>query len=820
LAQRELSGSAAAQLSLQRLGVTGSVLMIAAHPDDENTALLAWLARGRKVRTGYLSLTRGEGGQNLIGVEQGDAMGVIRTQELLAARRIDGAEQFFTRAIDFGFTKTPQETLAKWGREKILSDVVWVIRKFRPDVIVLRFSGTPRDGHGQHQTSAILGKEAYFAAGDPSRFPEQLKYVQPWRAKRLLWNAFAFNDEQRKETAKIKDKLEVDPGEYDPLLGYSYREIAGMSRSMHRSQGMGAGQRPGTSKEFLTLVAGDPARKDMFDGIDLTWNRVEGGAIVGKLVAQALADYKPEHPENAIAPLLEARSRFAALHDPIADRKKKDLDNAIALCAGLSLDATANEFEYSPGEKMKVTFTAVDRGTVPVTLKSVSLEPGSTVAGGALEHNVPKSLSLEAAIPAGAPYSQPYWLREPKQGDTYTVPDQELIGTPENRPIYSAKFELAFPGGEIEVTRPVHYRWVDPQRGELTRPLAIVPPVALEFDGSALVFATPEPRTVQVRLKSVHRDENGTVRLQSPEGWKTEPGVLPFHFSQPGQETALEFRVTPPAGDSQGKLQAVASLDGREITSETQLINYPHIPPEFLFPPAHAKLVRADIRSLARSVGYIMGAGDRLPEALRQIGIDVTLLGPADLASGDLSRFDTIVTGVRAYNVRTDLKANQQRLLDYVKQGGTLVAQYNTLDSARFGGDERALDHIVGPYSIQFSHDRVTVEDAPVTFLDPASPLLREPNRISERDFDGWIQERGLYFAHEWDKRYQPLFSLHDPGEAPLKGGTLYTPYGKGMFVFTAFSWFRELPAGVPGAYRIFANLLSAGKTMTQAGSR
>lgn len=794
--------------------------MIAAHPDDENTALLAWLARGRKVRTGYLALTRGEGGQNLIGTEQGDAMGVIRTQELLAARHIDGAEQFFTRAVDFGFTKTPQETLAKWGHDKILSDVVWVIRKFRPDVIVLRFSGTPRDGHGQHQASAILGKEAYFAAADPKRFPEQLKWVQPWQAKRLMWNAFAFSDEQRKEMEKTSNKLEVDTGDYDPLLGYSYREIAGMSRTMHRSQGMGSAERPGTSKEFLTLVAGAPAQKDLFDGVDLSWGRVEGGAAVGDLVAEALARYKPEHPENAIGALLQARRKVAALHDPIAERKRKDLDETIGLCAGLWLDATANEFEYSPGEKMKVTLTAIDRGAAGARLKDVRLEPGSEIAGGALEHNVPKTLSMEVVVPAGASYSQPYWLREPKQGDTYTVNDQTLIGLPQNPPLYSARFTLDFAGGEIEIDRPVHYRWVDRQRGELTRAIAIVPPVALQMAARSLVFATPEARSVEVRLKSVRRDEIGTVRVTAPPGWRAEPEQQPFHFSQSGQEAALEFRITPPAADSQGKLQAVATLNGREITSETQVIDYHHIPPEFLFPPAQAKLVRADIRTLARSIGYIMGAGDEIPEALRQIGVAVTLLGPEDLASGNLSRFDAIVTGVRAYNVRADLKANQQRLIDYVKHGGTLVTQYNTLDSSLFGGDEHALDHLIGPYDMQIGSQRVTVEEAPVKVLEPESPLLREPNVITGHDFDGWVQERGLYFAREWDKRYQPLFSLHDPGEEPLKGATLYASYGKGVFVFTAFSWFRQLPAGVPGAYRIFANFLSAGKTVTQAGSR
>jgi LmbE family N-acetylglucosaminyl deacetylase len=821
-AQRELAGSAKTQIALERLGVTGSALLIAAHPDDENTALLAWLARGRKVRTGYLSITRGEGGQNLIGTEQGDAMGIIRTEELLAARRVDGAEQFFTRAIDFGFTKTPKEALDKWGHDKVLADVVWVIRKFRPDVIILRFSGTPRDGHGQHQASAMLGKEAFTAAGDPKRFPEQLKWVQPWQAKRIVWNAFAFSDEQRKEMEKSKDKIEADPGEYDPVLGYSFREIAGMSRTMHRSQGMGSSEIPGTSREYFTPVAGEPATKDLFDGVDLTWKRVEGGGPVGELVSKALGAFRPDRPENALAPLLEARRRFAMLHDPIVDRKLKDLDDAIGLCAGLWLDATADRFGLTQGSSVKVKTSLMNRGPLEMTSGGVSvtgLGPPKTAGtlGAPLKHNKAETADVELKVPTDTPVSQPYWLIAPKQGDSYTVADQTLIGQPENPPVAEAAFSVNIQGQTIKIVRPVNYRWVDRQRGQLTRPLAVVPPVALELAARALMFGSEASHEISVRVKSVLKDENGSVRLTAPEGWSVEPPSRDFHFPEAGLEAALEFRVAPPARDSQGTLRVVATVAGQEVSAETELIDYQHIPPQFLFPPAEARLVRADVRTMARSIGYVMGAGDEVPEALRQIGCTVTLLSAEDLAAGDLSRFDAIVTGVRAYNVRTDLRANQRRLMEYVERGGTLITQYNTLDAAIFGGDQHALDHLIGPYDVQIGSDRVTVEDAPVKFLDAASPLLHQPNAISGRDFEGWIQERGLYFAKTWDKRYKPLFSLNDPGEKPLEGATLYAPYGKGVFVFTAFSWFRELPAGVPGAFRIFANLLSAGKTAAPA---
>ncbi len=810
-AQRELSGAARTELQLQQLEVTGSVLMIGAHPDDENTALLAWLARGRKVRTAYLSLTRGEGGQNLIGTEQGDAMGVIRTQELLAARRVDGAEQFFTRAIDFGFTKTPQEAFDKWGREEILSDVVWVIRSFRPDLIVLRFSGTPRDGHGQHQASAILGKEAFSAAADPARFPEQLKYVRPWQARRLMWNAFAFTDEQRKEAMKLPGRVEIDPGAYNPVLGYSYREIAGMSRTMHRSQGMGSPEPPGSSKEFLTLVAGDAPHHDVFDGIDLGWSRVAGADSAGALLAQALAAYTPEHPEAAIPSLIAARRVLQGLTDPIAVRKLRDIDETIAQCGGLWLDAAADRPELEPGLKFSIKTTAIDRGPLPVTLASVSVNGSAPAPPAPLASNEPKTASFAEAVAAGAPYSQPYWLVDAKQGDRYTVPDQTLRGRPENPPLYQATFHLELAGAAIDITRPVKYRWVDHQRGELSRPVVVVPAVALTMPGRALVFGSASPRTVEVRVKSTGANDSGSLRLHAPAGWTVEPAERSFQMKDAGQETALQFRLNPPGADSAGLLQATATVNGRDIDVATEPVSYTHIPPQFLFPPADSRLARADIRTLAHNIGYVMGAGDEMPEALRQIGCDVTLLTSTDLAEADLSRFDAIVTGVRAYNVRPDLAANTQRLLDYVNQGGTLVAQYNTV--ANFNPtDGPALDHI-GPYPLKFNHDRVTVEDVPVAFLEPSSPLLHQPNVITEKDFQGWIQERGLYFAHEWDPHYQPLFEMHDPGEKPLKGATLVTRYGKGAFVFTAFSWFRELPAGVPGAYRIFANLLSAGKS-------
>jgi LmbE family N-acetylglucosaminyl deacetylase len=856
-AQRELSGAAEIKQALDRLNVAASVLMIAAHPDDENTALLAYLARGRKVRTAYLSLTRGEGGQNLIGSEQGDALGLIRTQELLAARRIDGAEQFFTRAVDFGFSKTSEETLQKWGREKILSDVVWVIRRFQPDVVMLRFTGTPRDGHGHHQTSAILGKDAYSAAADPRRFPEQLQYVKTWQAKRLMWNAAAFTPEQEKELEKEKNKVEVDPGDYDPVLGHSYAEIAGMSRSMHRSQGMGAAERRGSAKSWLLPVAGDPASHDIFDGIDTSWNRFESGGAVARALAEAARSFDPTNPAKTVPLLLAAKKSLAAVHDtlrePMIEQKKRDLDETIAMCSGLWLDATADKFAVTPGGTLQVNATALRREKLAAEVMSVGIEGmGQAQAGEhgvALPFNEPRVFSAEIKVAANQPLSQPYWLREPKQGDTYTVEDQQEIGLAENPPLLRARFHLKVEGSDVEVVRPVIFRYIERAQGELTRPVIVEPAVSLEWTRNARLFPSGAEQNAELQVKANLPGATGEVRIAPPSGWTVSPAVQHFQLAAPGEESTLVFRIAPPRGDEKSVLRASAKVGDQTVAAGMETISFPHLPPQVLFHPADTELVRSDVKLLAKSVGYVMGAGDEVPDALRQMGADVTLLGADDLSRGELGRFDAIVTGVRAYNTRQDLRANQERLLKYVQDGGTLVVQY--LDAqgggpgagggggqgggrgGRAGAEGRgaqgngrgqgngagrgaaalAAFH-PGPYPFSVGRERVTVEDAPVQLPNPESPLLHKPNEISARDFDGWIQERGLNFASEWDPRYQPLFETHDPGEKPLLGATLYARCGKGAYVFTAFSWFRELPAGVPGAFRIFANLLSAGKTL------
>ena len=815
LAQRNLTGEAEIRDRLDRLDTLGSVMMIAAHPDDENTALLAYFSRGRHMRTAYLSLTRGEGGQNLLGSEQGAALGVIRTQELLAARRIDGAEQYFTRAIDFGFSKTADETFSHWPRDQVLGDIVWNIRRFRPDVIVLRFSGTPRDGHGHHQVSAILGREAFSVAADPAKYPEQFQWVQPWQAKRLMYNVIAFTADQEKEADKMADRVVIDVGEFNPELGVSYAEIAGMSRSLHRSQGMGAPEQKGSQKQYLVTIAGDKASKDVFDGIDTTWSRVAGGEAVEQWVGPARKSFIAAHPEQLLKPLTGARPLIAAIHDPWAGQKLKELDEAIADCAGLWLDAAADRFQAAPAGNLKVSATALLREPAQAAIVGLKLTGmdgvhAPEVAASVLADNQPARYTISVHVPDDQPYSQPYWLVKPADGWLYTVPDPRMIGDPENPPVLAAHFRMKIAGAEMELDRPVEYRFVDHIYGERVRPLAIVPQVGIDLTPTALVFPNTNSRRVEVPVRANTSKSAGDVRLDAPDGWRVEPASRHFELSSTGEQWTAVFDVTPPASDAQVQLHATASVGDKQIAVGTQVISYPHIPPQTLFPVSETKLVRADIRTLARSVGYVMGAGDEEPDAIRQMGIAVTLLTGADLATGDPSRFDAIVTGVRAWNVRPDLRANAQRLFDYVENGGALIVQYNALEGGPFGGDPSLLEHI-GPYPITISRDRVTDENAAVTF-DPKNPLLREPNRITEKDFEGWVQERGLNFASAWDPKYQSVLESHDPGEEPHPGGELYTRYGKGVYIFTAYSWFRELPAGVPGAYRLFANMLSAAK--------
>ncbi len=784
------------QLTLKRLTVLGSVLYVGAHPDDENTAFLAYCSRGRLVRAAYLSATRGEGGQNLIGPEQGDLLGVIRTQELLAARRVDGSEQFFTSAVDFGYSKDTQEALRIWNKRQILGDMVWIIRSFRPDVIVTRF--TPTLGtHGHHTASALLAGEAFAAAGDPLEFPEQLSRVQAWKPKRIMFNYSPFFGVPFDTASAMK----IDLGEYQPLLGRSFTEISGIGRSMHKSQGFGASQNRGPNVSYFMYTAGDSARKDLFDGVDLRWSRVPGGAAVGSLLEQAASTFHPENPAEVLPLLLKAYTEMSRLlTDPWVSVKRKELAEAIRECSGIWVDALSVDPAVMPGSSVVVNVSALNRSHVTVRLTGVrTTAPSDTALQISLGYNTTVTVPIRCAVPAQAPITQPYWLQERPESGHYHLPDRTSLMHAENPPAISADLSLDIMGTAVMITVPVQYRWVDPVEGELYRALAVVPPVTVSLGERNYVFASDAVQQVAITVKNGPAPSTGSVSLRLPEGWKAVPASLPFTLIEPGQEQTATISITPGTGVS-GEISAVAQVADGSYDRAMTVVRYPHIPAQMVFPRAEGKLLRIDLTHRAKRIGYVMGSGDAIPPALRQIGYDVTLLSDDDLAGTRLAAYDAIIAGVRAYNTRPRLRLHQDRLLEYVKNGGTYIVQYVTVKPGESDN--------IGPFSLGISRDRVSNEDAPVTMLDPGDPLLTRPNAITSADFEGWVQERGLSFADKWDAHFRPVLACSDSGEPSRQGGLLVASYGNGSFVYTGLSFFRQLPEGVPGAYRLFVNLI------------
>ena len=806
-----LQGSAELHELLDRLNTVGTVLMLGAHPDDENTAVMAYFARGLHLRTVYFSATRGEGGQNRIGTEQGDLMGVIRTHELLEARRIDGGEQEFASVVDFGYSKTPEEALSVWGEERLLRDMVRTIRKVRPDVIVSRFPPRPGSGgHGQHTAVGWTGPPAYEAAADPDQFPDL--GLPAWRARRYYFNVPTFNRRMEQAAAREPGRLRVDLGGYDPVLGKSYAEVAGESRSMHRSQGMGARQRKGSVPAFFEYVAGEEASSDLFDGIDLSWSRIQNAEKVGHSLALARDRYNPRNPGEVLPHLLAAYKELDALSGPQVDYKRRELLRAIELASGIWVDATADRWDAVAGGEIEVTAQALRRTQAAWKLRATRLEglaEASIGGSSALERNRVAERVMRVRVPDAACYSQPHWLvAKHADGRGCEVGDD----TPGSAPVLRAVFEFETPEGiDIALVKPVVYRWVDPSLGERSRPLAVVPPVTVAFARDNRVFPESSPVEIPVRLSSNRGEAIASVQLTAPVGWKVTPASREARFHRRGQERTAVFLLTPPSRESGGELTASVVVDGMTIRSGMRTIEYGHIPATPVFPIAKMRVERVDLELFAREIGYVMGAGDKIPDALEQMGANVTLLSAEDLATGDLGQFDALVTGIRALNTRPDLLAARERVLEYIESGGALVVQYNT---APFGRRRSAPAPVVtlAPFPMTPSRLRVTDENAEVRLLSSDHPLLRTPNKITSADFDGWLQERGLYFMSDWDERYDALLACSDPGEDPLEGGMLYARYGKGAYVFTGYSWFRQLPAGVPGAYRIFANLISSGK--------
>ncbi len=755
--------------NIKKLNVLGSALYIAAHPDDENTAMLAWLANGRLVRSGYLALTRGEGGQNLIGSETGDALGRLRTQELLSARRIDGAEQFFGGAEDFGYSKLPEETMAKWDREKVLAKMVSIIRSFRPDVMITRFS-TEQGGHGHHLSSAILALEAFSASADPNKFPEQLDTTEVWQAKRLVWNSWRPEIENR--SSDMPALVAIDLGTYNPLIGKSYLELAAESRSMHKSQGFGSAPVRGSYLNYFEHTAGTPAQNDIFDQIDLSWNRVAGGADISNQISALEEGFNPDKPVASIPALLRIRKSVSHLSDAYWKRRKlSEIDRLIQMCSGLWLDARSTDYAYVKGDVMTIEIRLVNRNDFPVTAQSVTIMELNydTLLTTPLINNI----ALEAKT-------------------ICKIPDKTKVNM-------HARFSLLIDTTLIDYETAVKYIWTDRAKGELVRPINILPALTVDANGSVLFFGNNLPRQSGVTVKSWRDSLNATVSLSAPIGWRVEPAEIPVAINEKFGEKYIPFTVYPPETASAGKLIFTAG----DPLLRQQTIDYDHIPAQIYLSPADLELVRAPLKIISRKIGYIMGSGDEIPADLQQIGYTVRELTDTEIEQDDLNTYDVLIAGTRAFNTRDKLHLLRDKFQEYVRDGGTFIVLHNT----RFGLQPEN----IGPYPFTVGRDRVSVENAPVNFIQPEHRLLTFPNRIMQTDFDGWIQERGLYFASEWDAHYQTIISSQDPGEDPKAGGILYTPYGKGHYIYAAYSWFRQLPAGVPGAYKLFINLISVG---------
>lgn len=784
-------------------------MYIAAHPDDENNDLLTYLATSRNLNTAYLSLTRGDGGQNLLGTEIRELLGILRTQEMLMSREIDGSKQFFSRANDFGYSKNPEETFTIWDRGALLSDMVWLIRKFQPDVLITRFPHTPFRTHGHHTASAQLAYEAFDVAGDATRFPDQLDEVEAWQPERLLFNtsrAVYANDEAFLK-AKKEDLLSIEAGTWLPFLGKSNTEVGADSRSQHKCQGMGTAASRGEDKEYFEHLKGSRPENDIFDGIDLTWNRFPGGKPIAKKLKKIEANFDIERPWLSVPALMEVRELIYDIqNENWSQLKVKEIDNIIYHSLGLFLEVRSSDFSQAPGEKVQLEFEFINRSPINVQLERLifsGIDLELEEMNKRLPENKVVAFEREGVLTVLSP-SRPYWLRKHWEVGQYTIDERSDIGKPENTKNVRVAIVLNIAGKSLIFETPVVYKELDFVKGDYYRPFEVEPPVSINLSEKILVFASDAPKSVTAVLKAGKSNEKGMLRLEVPEGWKTEPTNIHFDFKEKGEEKVVEVNISPGKDEVVGELKV---FYGDESAQERIEIVYDHIPTQLLFLDAKTKIVKLNLKKAGERIGYIMGAGDLMPESLRQIGYEVVLLEDAEINLSRLQEFDAVIIGVRAYNTRNRLKFIHPILMEYVKSGGNVITQYTTKN--RYS---RLVTEELGPYPFEISTDRVTSENATVTILNPDHPLFKGPNVITDKDFENWVQERGLYFPGEWDERYETVIACHDPGEENLESGLLIAKYGDGWFTYTGYSWFRQLPAGVPGAFRIFTNLISLGK--------
>ena len=789
--------------ALKKLNVLGTSLYIAAHPDDENTRLLAFLSKEKLYRTGYLSVTRGDGGQNLVGDEQGIELGLIRTQELLAARRIDGAEQFFTRAFDFGYSKNPEETLEIWDKEKILSDMVWVIRKFKPDVIITRFPATGEGGHGHHTASAILAREAFTAAADPARFPDQLKYVTVWQPHRLLWNTFRFGN-----TNTINEnQFKIDVGGFNTLLGKSYGEISAESRSQHKSQGFGVPASRGEAFEYFSVTLGSEPKVELFDNVNTTWSKIKGAEKISLLIDSLVKHFNLQHPDQSVPGLTRLYSLMNQLPAQYwKEQKMKEVQDLIIASSGLWLDAYTNNPTVVQKDSLQVNLVLNDRSGSGVIIQRVSIDDFDTLLNNTLVKNKNLVISKPVYVPADKEITQPFWLKETKAAGYYNIVEQELIGKPDAISAYNVNVQLKINDVVFSRQIPVQYRYTDPVKGEIYEPLVILPPVSVipderikisknanKFEGTLKINA--HAKGIDLSFSDVKTDRPDKIIQQF------NPNQLSFNESNRSKD--VSYTISGNKDNVYRFMAETGATNNKIYLKEWNKIRYDHIPPIYYFSEAAVTNHKLDLKISGTHVGYIPGAGDKVPEALIRMGYQVTILNESLLAQNDLQKFDAIITGIRAYNTNEWLNQHYNRLMKYIEDGGNLIVQYNTSNNI---GPVKAR---IGPFPFDISRTRVTNEKSPVTFLKPAHPALNFPNKITQKDFEGWIQERSIYHASGFNENFETVLAMNDPGEKNEDGSLVIAKYGKGHFVYTGLVFFRQLPAGVTGAYRLLANLIA-----------
>lgn len=793
---------------IKKLEVLASVLYLAAHPDDENTKVLSYFANDLKANTAYLSLTRGDGGQNLIGNELRELLGVIRTQELLKARQVDGAQQFFSRANDFGYSKEPTETLNIWDQTTVKEDIAYVVRTFKPDIIINRFNHrTPRTTHGHHTASAMLMVDLFEQVGLTTYFPEQAKSIGTWQPKHLFFNTswWFYGGREQFQKADKSNLVGINAGKFIRELGASNQEIASKSRSQHQSQGFGSAAQRGDDIEYLELIKGNmPQNKDLFEGIDISWNRVKNGSKIKILVENIIATFQHQNPEASLPKLLEAYQLINQINDYYwKNIKLKDLKNIIHQILCLVAEATTQEPFATHLDQVNLRLEFISRSSTKASIKEAKLLFNEQVIleNLALTPNEPYQETISFTVPNNLAFNSPHWLKNNYTEGMYNTNTPESV-MPEIPTAMQMQYVVDLNGVPLNFTTPITYKFTDRVRGELYEPFVITPKISLSWAESVTLFADNKPKEVAVNVTSYKDKLTGKLKINYDKTlWSVQPESIEINQLSKQASTTFQFQVSPlKTAVSEFPTLNFEDIYGQNFEHTLQKINYQHIPHQYVMLKAKTKWSSENIKIGKQKIAYIMGAGDEVPNNLSMMGYDVSVVNAADLNETNVKAFDVFITGIRAYNTDRALVQKQALLLEAVSHGKKMIVQYNTSD---------VLSRNIGPFPFRISRDRVTEEDAPITFLAPNHPVMHQPNQLTTKDFDGWVQERGLYFPDEWDARYTPILAANDKDESPKNGMLLIAKHGKGHFIYTGISFFRQLPAGVEGAYKLMSNLIS-----------